>query len=132
MGIAIGKAAPDGAVVAFTGDLGAGKTCLSKGIAAGLGIEEEITSPTFGIVSEYQGRLKLYHVDAYRLGGMQDFIDIGGKEMLGEKGSLCLVEWSERIPEIVDADTAVVDIHVTADGSRRFSLSGAWLEELVQ
>lgn len=118
--------------MAFTGDLGAGKTCLSKGIAAGLGIEEEITSPTFGIVSEYQGRLKLYHVDAYRLGGMQDFIDIGGKEMLGAKGSLCLVEWSERIPEIVDADTAIVDIHVAADGTRRFSLSGSWIEELVR
>lgn len=131
LGELIGKSAPAGAVIAFRGDLGAGKTTLSKGIARGLGIEEEITSPTYTIVSEYWGRLKLYHIDAYRLEGEADFIEIGGYEMLGEADSLCLVEWSEKIPEIVDAGTAIIEIHVMENGIRRFSLRGAWLEDLV-
>jgi len=130
-GESIGKAAPDGAVIAFKGDLGAGKTTLSKGIARGLGIVEELTSPTYTIVSEYAGRLTLFHMDAYRLGGSADFAEIGGPEMLETPGSLCLVEWSERLPEIAGGRTAVVEIRVMDDGARRFSLSGTWLEALL-
>jgi len=127
----IGKTAPDGAVIVFRGGLGAGKTTLSKGIARGLGIEEEVTSPTYTIVSEYEGRLSLYHIDAYRLAGEADFFEIGGYEMLGKPGSLCLVEWSEKLPGIINTDTAIVDICVEKDGTRRLSLSGPWLEELL-
>lgn len=131
LGESIGKAAPGGAVIAFKGDLGAGKTTLSKGIAKGLGIEEELTSPTYTIVSEYSGRLKLSHMDAYRLGGEADFRELGGRELLGEPGRLCLVEWSENLPGIFDSDTVIIDIRVETDGSRRLTFFGAWLEEAI-
>lgn len=130
-GESIGRAAPGGAVIAFLGDLGAGKTTLSKGIAKGLGIDEEVTSPTYTIISEYLGRLVLYHIDAYRLTGESDFAEIGGHEMLENPGSICLVEWSERLPGIVNERTATIEIHVEKDDSRRFSVSGAWLEGLL-
>jgi tRNA threonylcarbamoyladenosine biosynthesis protein TsaE len=127
----IGKAAPGGSVIAFRGDLGAGKTTLSKGIAQGLGIDEEVTSPTYTIVSEYRGRLALYHIDAYRLAGESDFAEIGGYDMLESAGSLCLIEWSERLPGIVNDSTAIIDIRVEHGDERRLSLSGAWLEALL-
>lgn len=127
----IGKAAPGGTVIAFRGDLGAGKTTLSKGIAHGLGITEEVTSPTYTIVSEYAGRLALFHMDAYRLGGGADFAEIGGPEMLEAPGSLCLIEWSERLPEIVNERTAILEIRVRGDGARTLALQGAWLEALL-
>lgn len=129
LGKLIGEKAPAGSVIAFRGDLGAGKTALSKGIAAGLGIEEEVTSPTYTIISEYRGRLALYHIDAYRLGGEADFAEIGGYELLGSPGSLCLIEWSERLPDIAEA--AIIDIQVEGDGSRRISLAGSWLEDIA-
>ena len=131
LGELIGKSAPDGAVIAYRGGLGAGKTTLSKGIALGLGIREEVTSPTYTIVSEYEGRLSLYHIDAYRLGGESDFAEIGGYELLEKPGSLCLIEWSEKLPGIINGRTAVIDISVEKDGNRTLSLSGLWLEELL-
>lgn len=131
MGEAIGKAAPGGAVIAFRGDLGAGKTTLSKGIAKGLGIDEEVTSPTYTIVSEYRGRLALFHIDAYRLAGEADFAEIGGYDMLGQPGSLCLVEWSERVPNIASEATAIIDIRVGKGDERIISLNGDWLEVLL-
>lgn len=130
-GARIGKAAPGGSVIAFKGDLGAGKTTLSKGIAKGLGIDEELTSPTYTIVSEYKGRLALFHIDAYRLAGEADFAEIGGYEMLENPGSLCLIEWSERLPGIVNETTATIDIRVERGDERRLTLSGAWLEALL-
>lgn len=90
-----------------------------------------MTSPTYTIVSEYQGRLSLYHIDAYRLGGEADFIEIGGYEMLEKPDSLCLIEWSEKLPGIINSGTAIVDIRVEKDGTRTLSLSGPWLEELL-
>lgn len=131
LGRRIGEAAPDGSVIAYRGGLGAGKTTLSKGIAEGLGVQGEVTSPTYTIVSEYPGRLKLYHIDAYRLAGEADFFETGGLELLGETGSLCLVEWSERIPEAFDADTVRISIEVLSDGTRRMKLEGDWLEALL-
>lgn len=127
----IGKSAPGGAVIAYRGGLGAGKTTLSKGIALGLGIGEEVTSPTYTIISEYEGRLSLYHMDAYRLGGETDFAEIGGYELLGKPGSLCLIEWSEKLPGIINKETAVIDINVEKDGTRTLSISGSWLEDLL-
>ncbi|MEN6363643.1 MAG: tRNA (adenosine(37)-N6)-threonylcarbamoyltransferase complex ATPase subunit type 1 TsaE [Rectinema sp.] len=130
LGERIGKLAPSGGVVAFRGDLGAGKTTLAKGVARGLDIAEEVSSPTFTIVSEYTGgRLLMRHIDAYRLSGDADFSEIGGPEMLGEAGTLCLVEWSERLPESFGPETCTVDIRVEPDGVRRIRLSGSWIEE---
>ncbi len=131
LGELIGKSVPGGAVIVYRGDLGAGKTTMSKGIAKGLGITEEVTSPTYTIVSEYKGRLTLYHIDAYRLSGEADFFEIGGLEMLEEPGSLCLIEWGERLPEIVNERTAIIEIQFEKDDNRRISLQGAWLEALL-
>jgi tRNA threonylcarbamoyladenosine biosynthesis protein TsaE len=131
LGERIGAAAPSGAVIAFKGGLGAGKTTLSKGIARGLGIEEEICSPTYTIISEYPGRLLLRHMDAYRLRGDADFEEIGGVELLGVPGSLCLIEWSEKLPESIDADAAVIEIEMSPNGDRRFTLIGGWMEVLI-
>jgi tRNA threonylcarbamoyladenosine biosynthesis protein TsaE len=131
LGRIIGMSAQEGSVIAFKGGLGAGKTTLCKGIALGLGIEEIITSPTYTIVSEYSGRLDLIHIDAYRLKGEEDFFEIGGYELLGADHSLCLIEWSERIPEVIDANTAIIEIRVEDDGSRVFLIEGAWIEGAV-
>lgn len=132
LGIRIGRAAPSGGVIAFSGDLGAGKTTLARGIARGLGIDGEIGSPTFAIVSEHEGgRLLLRHIDAYRLRGDDDFHEIGGDEMLGEPGTLALVEWSEKIPHAIGKDAARLDIRVLGDGSRLMAARGAWLEEAL-
>jgi tRNA threonylcarbamoyladenosine biosynthesis protein TsaE len=131
LGERIGAAAPSGAVIAFRGGLGAGKTTMSKGIAAGLAIDEEISSPTYTIIAEYPGRLLLRHMDAYRLRGDADFEEIGGPELLGATGTLCLVEWSEKLPDSIGAETAIVEIEIGPGGERRINLSGVWLEALV-
>jgi tRNA threonylcarbamoyladenosine biosynthesis protein TsaE len=87
-----------GMVVAFTGDLGAGKTAFTQGIARGLGITDRVTSPTFTIVNEYEGgRLPLFHFDMYRLGSSDELFDIGWEDYLA-RGGVCVVEWSEKIP----------------------------------
>ena len=132
IGQAIGRQAPSGGVIAFSGDLGAGKTTLSRGIARGLGIGGEVASPTFTIVSEHEGgRLLFRHIDAYRLSGDDDFREIGGEELLGESGSLCAVEWSERLPRSFGPEVCRIDIAVLPDGSRRLRLTGSWIEEAV-
>lgn len=131
LGARIGKAAPGGTVIAFKGGLGVGKTTLSKGIAKGLGIGEEVISPTYTIISEYQGRLKLYHIDAYRLSGDADFAETGGRDMLEEPGSLCLIEWSERLSLPPGEKTAFVEIALGPGGERKVSVRGAWLEDLL-
>lgn len=135
LGSIIGKNAPGGKVIAFSGDLGAGKTTMTKGIARGLGIQEEVTSPTYTIQSDYQGRLILHHIDAYRLSGADDFLETGIMELLGTPGSLSIIEWSERIAPLLTSSIALEDlarirISVAEDGARTIELEGAWLEEL--
>jgi tRNA threonylcarbamoyladenosine biosynthesis protein TsaE len=116
-----------GSVVALRGGLGAGKTCLTKGIARGLGIREEITSPTYTIVSEYQGPLPLYHIDLYRLKGDDDFTALGGEEFLYGEG-VCVIEWSERIPRSIPPGALTVEIGLTPEGRRNILISGITLE----
>jgi tRNA threonylcarbamoyladenosine biosynthesis protein TsaE len=118
-------------VIALRGALGAGKTTLAKGIARGLGVEDEVTSPTYTIVSEYEGRLRLHHIDAYRLAGTEDFADSGGEDLLGDPGGLCLVEWGERVAESLPDDAALADIAILADGSRLVRLDAPGLEGLL-
>ena len=99
-----------GAVVAFTGDLGAGKTAFISGMARGLGIEERVTSPTFTIVNEYEGgRLPLFHFDMYRLGSADELFHIGWEDYLA-RGGVCAVEWSENVAEAIEDDAVRVDI----------------------
>ena len=85
-----------GAVVVLEGTLGAGKTTLAQGLAAGLGVETEVTSPTFALVHEYQGRCPLFHMDLYRLSSEEEFELIGGWEYF-QRGGVCLIEWADRL-----------------------------------
>jgi len=112
-------------VVALRGGLGAGKTCLTKGIGRGLGLpEEEITSPTYTIVTEHElpGGGALLHIDAYRLQGEEDFAAIGGEELL--EGGIVVIEWSERVEAALPAGALRVDLAILEDGRRRLRVTG--------
>jgi tRNA threonylcarbamoyladenosine biosynthesis protein TsaE len=99
-----------GTVIAYTGELGAGKTAFTRGLARGLGVPYGVTSPTFTIVNEYEGgRLPLFHFDMYRLGGADELFDIGWEDYLA-RGGVCAVEWSENVEEVLDDQTIRVDI----------------------
>ena len=108
-----------GAVVAYLGDLGMGKTAFTRGLAAGLGYKGRVTSPTFAIVNEYEGgRLPLFHFDMYRLRDADDLFDIGWEDFL-RRGGVCAVEWSETIQEALEPDTIYVDIRRGAETNQR-------------
>ena len=125
LGRRMGEALRPGTVVAFTGDLGAGKTAFTRGIARGLGYDGRVTSPTFNIVNEYVGgRLPLFHFDLYRLSGEDDLYDIGWDDYLDRSG-VCVVEWSEIAPGVLPADCVRVEICRGAeDGSRKITVTG--------
>ena len=106
-----------GAVVALRGGLGSGKTCLTKGLARGLGIAEEVTSPTYTIISEYPGVLPLYHIDAWRLSGDEDFENTGALELLGGRG-VAVIEWRERVNASLQTDAITVEIEITGPSER--------------
>ena len=114
-----------GAVVAFTGDLGAGKTAFVRGMARGLGISDRVTSPTFTIVNEYEGgRLPLLDFDMYRLGSADELFDIGWEDYLARDG-VCAVEWSENIAGALEDGCIRVDIRRGEwDGQRRITITG--------
>lgn len=128
LGEAIGKTAAPGLVIAFRGGLGSGKTTLAKGIARGLAVPDEVTSPTYTIASEYEGRLPLRHVDAYRLRSATEFEDSGGELWLASDG-VCLVEWSENVEGALPRGTVTISIEIAGDGTRRFRIDGAALED---
>ena len=110
LGFRLGQLIQPGAVIAYTGDLGAGKTAFTRGLARGLGIPDRVTSPTFTIVNEYEGgRLPLFHFDMYRLGSSDELFDIGWEDYLA-RGGVCAVEWSENVAEAMDESTIRVDI----------------------
>lgn len=122
---------PAGTVIAFRGGLGAGKTTLSKGIARGLGVEDEVTSPTYTLVFEYRGRIPLRHVDAYRLASGAEFEDIGASELMGPDG-LCLIEWSENVADSLPPEAVILAILPgTGPEERIVEISGAALEDLL-
>ena len=98
-----------GDVLAFTGSLGMGKTAFTRGLARGLGCRGRVTSPTFTIVNEYEGRTPLFHFDMYRLGSSDELFDNGWDDYLARGGD-CAVEWSERVSDALPEDTIFVDI----------------------
>ena len=123
LGFALAKKLQPGTVIAYTGDLGAGKTAFTRGLARGLGIREPVTSPTYTIVNEYlSGRLPLFHFDMYRLSCSDDLFDIGWEDYL-ERGGVCAVEWSENV---ADAMTGAICICIekTGEDSRRITVEG--------
>ena len=110
VGIQLGKDAVSGQVYCIYGDLGVGKTIISQGVAAGLGITEVVNSPTFTIVKEYdEGRLPLYHFDVYRIGVVDEMYEVGYNEMIYGEG-VCLIEWANLIEEILPDDYTRIDI----------------------
>ena len=116
----------EGSVIALQGNLGSGKTCLAGGIAAGLGISENLTSPTYTIINEYQRdepSPALYHIDAYRLNGDRDFEDIGGVEIIRSAG-ISVIEWSERIPKSLPENAITVSLEITGPTSRLIKIKG--------
>jgi tRNA threonylcarbamoyladenosine biosynthesis protein TsaE len=123
LGEKIGDKCTPGLVISLRGSLGAGKTVIAKGIARSLGISEAIVSPTFTLVQEYEGRLPLYHMDLYRLSGDDEFEMIGGEEMLYSKG-VTLVEWSEKIDDLLPENTVFVTLEIQSDQSRKIEIRG--------
>lgn len=119
LGARLGRVLQPGAVVAFTGDLGAGKTAFTSGLARGLGIDERVTSPTFTIVNEYEGgRLPLFHFDMYRLGSADELFDIGWEDYLA-RGGVCAVEWTENVADAMEEDAIRVSICRGGDENSR-------------
>lgn len=124
VGAALAKILPAGTVIAYEGDLGAGKTAFTRGLARGLGYREPVTSPTYTIVNEYLGgRLPLFHFDMYRLASAEDLWDIGWEDYL-ERGGICAVEWSENVREALE-DPVTVRIEKLGEDSRRITMEGA-------
>lgn len=110
LGLLIAEALEPGDIVALVGDLGTGKTALTKYIAEGLGVKEEISSPTFTIIKEYKsGRFPLYHFDVYRLGSGAELLDTGAEELLDGDG-VCVIEWADIVAEVLPADSLVVSL----------------------
>lgn len=123
LGAALGKIIPAGTVLAYRGDLGAGKTAFTRGLARGLGCRETVTSPTYTIVNEYLGgRLPLFHFDMYRLSSADDLFDIGWEDYL-DRGGVCAVEWSENIAEAM-AGAVTVAIEKLGENTRRITIEG--------
>ena len=128
LGARLADALDAGRVVAFTGDLGTGKTAFVSGMARALGVEDRVTSPTFTIVNEYEGgRLPLFHFDMYRLGDADELFHIGWEDYLA-RGGICAVEWSENVAEAIEPDAVRVFIaRGDGDDDRVITIEGVEL-----
>ncbi len=130
VGAALGRVLAPGTVIAYRGDLGAGKTAFTRGLARGLGCEEIVTSPTYTIVNEYlSGRLPLFHFDMYRLSSSDDLWDIGWEDYL-ERGGVCAVEWSENVDDAME-NPVYVTIEKTGDETRNITIEGGVAFEAI-
>ena len=129
LGEALGRCLAPGTVLAYRGELGAGKTAFTRGLARGLGYREPVTSPTYTIVNEYLGgRLPLFHFDMYRLRCADDLWDIGWEDYL-DRGGVCAVEWSENVAEALE-DAVTVTIRKLSDTTREIPLEGSHYDNL--
>ena len=123
IGAALGNIVKPGTVIAYRGDLGAGKTAFTRGLAKGLGCREIVTSPTYTIVNEYLGgRVPLFHFDMYRLRSSDDLFDIGWDDYL-DRGGVCAVEWSENVDDAME-DAVYITIEKLGEDSRRITIEG--------
>lgn len=122
LGEKIGSLLKPGDIIAMSGTLAAGKTTITKGIAKALGVDDTITSPTFCLISEYEGKkMPLYHMDVYRLDSVEEFINLGVDDMLFGEG-VCIIEWSEKIKSELPKNTIWMNILPEDDGSRTISI----------
>jgi tRNA threonylcarbamoyladenosine biosynthesis protein TsaE len=110
-----------GSVVACTGELGAGKTCFLQGLARGLGVTGDVTSPTFVLVNHYRGRLPVYHLDAYRTGSLTELVDLGLEEMLHGDG-VTVIEWADKLLPLLPARTIHVHLSGLGDEPREIRI----------
>ena len=124
LGQKLGQLLQGGEVIAYTGDLGAGKTAFTRGLAQGLGITMRVTSPTYTIVNEYiGGRLPLFHFDMYRLGSSDELFDIGWEDYLSRNG-VCAVEWSENVADAMDG-AITITIEKRSEEERCITIEGS-------
>ncbi|MCQ2573609.1 MAG: tRNA (adenosine(37)-N6)-threonylcarbamoyltransferase complex ATPase subunit type 1 TsaE [Treponema sp.] len=121
LGKKIGRLLKKGDIIAMQGTLAAGKTTITKGIAESLGISDTITSPTFCLISEYEGNMPLYHMDVYRLEGTDDFENLGTDDMLYGEG-VSIIEWSEKIMDALPKKTIILKIEPHDDGTRTITI----------
>lgn len=121
LGTKLGELAQLGDVFLLVGRLGTGKTCLTQGIAWGLGIEGYATSPSFVVINQYQGRLPFYHIDLYRLDRIEEVIELGLEDYLYGRG-VCVVEWAEKALEVLPEEHLLVEISFLSDTGRNFVL----------
>jgi len=113
-----------GSVIILNGLLGTGKTTFVKGMAIGLGVSDCITSPSFTLINEYHGDVPFFHIDVYRLDSPEEFEFIGGEDYLYSEG-ITVIEWGEKIKQILPPGTIQVKIHIHTDGSRIIQIEGA-------
>lgn len=118
LGKKIGALLQEGDIIALQGTLAAGKTTITKGIASALGVTEEITSPTFCLISEYEGKMPLYHMDVYRLEGGEDFINLGVEDFIYGKG-VSLIEWSEKVMDELPKKTIILRLEAKEGSTER-------------
>ena len=118
----LGRSLKPGDIVALYGQLGAGKTAFTRGLATGLGIDMSVSSPTFTIVNEYPGVVPLFHFDMYRLEKEDELFDIGWDDY-HDRGGVCAVEWSEKVPSAFPPETIVVTIKILDETSRSLEIS---------
>ena len=113
-----------GTVIALVGNLGSGKTTFTKGFAKGLNIKEHVGSPTFKIVSEYEGKhFNLYHIDSYRLNNSNDFLKIGGEEFLNQETGVTIIEWADLIKDVLPKNTIIINFsRLNHENSRRIEI----------
>ncbi len=133
-GIKLGRSLRRGDILCLNGDLGAGKTTLTKSIGLGLGVEEYITSPTFALINQYSGRLPVYHFDVYRLENVEELFDLGFDEYFYGNG-VCIIEWADKIDRMIPKERIVIDIEKGNNLNERiFKFSGdeARLDELMK
>ena len=121
IGKKFGSLLKKGDIVAYKGTLAAGKTTFTKGIAKALEIQEDVTSPTFTLISEYEGKLPLYHFDAYRLDGTEAFLDIGAEELMYGNG-ICAIEWTENVENAIPPDAIKVNIEIISPEERKITI----------
>jgi tRNA threonylcarbamoyladenosine biosynthesis protein TsaE len=120
-GEALGETLGPGAVVALTGELGAGKTCFIRGLARGLGARTGVTSPTFVLINEYRGRLSVHHVDLYRLESFTEVMDLGIPELMAGDG-VTLIEWADKLGPLLPVDAIRVHVDGLGDEPRQISI----------
>lgn len=132
LGASLGRLLSEGDFLALTGDLGAGKTAFTRGIAHGLGMEDSVTSPTFTIINEYHEPVALAHMDAYRLKNLEELENIGFDDYL--QGFIVVMEWADKVKEMLPAEVLWIDFKVLEDNQRqiRFSSDSTYYDKKIQ